>query len=229
MGPRTSALTLRLAGAVVPKNTKLPLTIDGTEVLNGPVPEVVSLSKASGTWKVVDAPANKTGKRHGVQGPVGDAFNSRFLAVYGENDRELAIAELDAVRDATDRLALHGEFPMKAAAKVTKEDIASSNLILFGTPASNPILKRLAPSLPAKLMEAAGKDGGVVFICPNPENPDRYVVVWTTKLLSLPDNGLRAGFLQPVNLLPDYVVVTGGKVESAGHFDADWKLVEGPK
>lgn len=62
-----------------------------------------------------------------------------------------------------------------------------------------------------------------VFIHPNPGNPDRYVVVWTGRLLSLPDNGLSAGFILPVNLPPDYVVVRGGKISQAGHFDTDWQ------
>ncbi len=217
------ALTLRLAGAVVPKDAKLPLKIDGTDVLNGPVPAVVHLSKAPGTWRVIEAPANKAGKRHGVQGPIGDAFNSRFLAVYGEGDRDLAIAELDAVRNPPGRLVIHGDFLMKPAAKVTAEDVKSSNLILFGTPDSNAVLKRLAPKLPKPLIEAIGKDSGVVFIHPNPENPARYVVVWTAPVLSVPDNGLSAGFVLPVNLLPDYVILTKGKIVSAGHFDLDWK------
>ena len=94
-------------------------------------------------------------KRHGVQGPIGDAFNSRFLAVYGDGDRDLAIAELDAIRNPPGPLDIHGDFPMKAASKVTREDIESSNLILFGTPKSNAVLKRIAESLPAELLDGA--------------------------------------------------------------------------
>ena len=59
------------------------------------------------------------------------------------------------------------------------EDIASCNLMLFGTPQSNAVLKRIAPSLPPALLRA-----GSLFIYPNPENPSHYVVVWTAKLLS---------------------------------------------
>lgn len=113
---------------------------------------------------------------------------------------------------------------MKPAAKVTPEDIANSHLILFGTPESNLLLKRLASRLPAKLLAESGAQSGCVFIHPNPENTARYVVVWTTRLLSISDHGLKLGFVQPVNLLPDYVVMKQGRIASAGHFDDDWKL-----
>jgi hypothetical protein len=136
----------------------------------------------------------------------------------------LAIAELDALRNPPGRLVIHGDFPMKPAAKVTQKDIESSNLILFGTPATNAILKRIAGSLPKQLIEAQRGGASAVFIYPNPENPQRYVVVWPTRVLSLPENGLSAGYILPVNLLPDYALIKAGKVVSAGHFDGDWKL-----
>src|SRR5205823_10851319 len=115
-------------------------------------------------------------------GPIDDAFNSRFLAVYGsgDGDRELAIAELDAIRNPPSVLDIHGDFPMKPAGKVTPQDVESSNLILFGTPESNAVLRRIAPSLPSALMQTGDDGARSIFIYPNPENPSRYVVVWPT-------------------------------------------------
>jgi enterochelin esterase-like enzyme len=207
------ALTLRVPG------TEASLIVDGRQVHPEPLPETVHLSRQSGIWRIGEPARTEGAKRHGVQGPIGDAFNSKFLAVYGEGDRDLAIAELDAIRNPPGPLTIAGDFPMKEAGKVTAEDVKSSNLILFGAPASNSVLKRIAPSLPASLLQP-----GTVFIYPNPENPDRYVVVWNAKILSAPDNGLRAGYILPVNLLPDYIRVKDGKVVSGGHFDSDWKL-----
>ena len=89
---------------------------------------------------------------------------------------------------------------------------------------TNPVLKRITGSLPKPLIEAQREGAGAVFIFPNPENPERYVVVWTTRILSLPGNGLSAGFIFPVNLLPDYALIKEGKIVLAGHFDNDWKL-----
>ncbi len=215
------ALTLRLEDSPVPQSGAL--VVDGATVLAGPLPGLVHLSKQSGSWKAGEWNGETLTKKHGLQGPIDDAFNSRFLAVYGEGDRNLAIAELDAIRNPPGPMDIHGDFPMKAAAKLTREDIESANLILFGTPESNPILKRMAASLPTALMRT---DDGVrsIFIYPNPENPARYVVVWQTKLLSVAGDSLRQFWIMPLCLLPDYVRVKEGKIVSGGHFDSDWKL-----
>jgi len=193
------------------------LVVDGREVAS--TAEVVHLSKQSGQWQIGEWKSGALVKRHGLQGPIGDAFNSRFLAVYGDGDRDLAIAELDAIRNPPGPLDIHGDFPMKAASKVTRADVESSNLILFGTAKSNAVLKRIAASLPAGLVDRGG-----IFIYPNPENASRYVVVWSAKLLSAPDPGLHSGWIMPLNLLPDYVEVKDGKVASGGHFDNEWNL-----
>jgi pimeloyl-ACP methyl ester carboxylesterase len=212
------ALTLRLGDVPAPKGASAKLLVDGREVHAGPLSGVVELSKQSGQWNVGPWKSEGLAKRHGLQGPIGDAFNARFLAVYGEGDRDLAIAELDGIRNPIGPFDIHGDFPMKAAAKVTGEDVAHANLILFGTPESNVVLKRIAPELPAALLHA-----GSIFIYPNPESPSHYVVVWSTKLLGAADPDLRAGWTMPLNLLPDYVQVKGAKIVSGGHFDNEWK------
>jgi hypothetical protein len=213
------ALTLRLGAAPLPKGKPLALVVDGRELTRGDLGEVVSLIKQSGTWAVGPWKPGVLEKRHGLQGPIGDAFNARFLAVYGEADRDLAIAELDAIRNPPGPLDIHGDFPMKPAAKLNAEDIEAANLILFGTPESNPVLKRMAAALPSELLR-----GEAIFIYPNPENPARAIVVWSTRLLSTPDHGVNAGWIMPLNLLPDFVVVKDGHVASGGHFDNQWKL-----
>jgi endo-1,4-beta-xylanase len=212
------ALSLRPLEGPVPKGKPTALVVDGKELQKTPLPEVVHLTKQSGEWQLDEWKFAAREKVHGVQGPIGDAFNSRFLAVYGDGDRDLAIAELDAIRNPPGPLDMHGDFQMKAAAKVTRDDVESASLILFGTPKSNPVLKRIAAKLPASLL-----DGDSIFIYPNPENPKRYVVVWSAKLLSAPDPGLHAGWIMPLNLLPDYVRVKDGKVAAGGHFDNEWK------
>ncbi len=217
------AVTLRLAEAGVPGDKPVALKVDGAEVSAGPLPAVAHLVKDGDHWSLAPEAAH-SGKRHGTQGPISDAFNFRFLGVYGEKDLPLARAEFDAVRNPPSRLMIQGEFPLKAADKVTAADIADFNLILFGTAKSNPIIARLAPKLPTALMKAAGEGEAVVFVYPNPENPARYVVVWTGAVLSAKlDVKLEAGWMMPLNLLPDYLTVKDGKVTSAGHFDRDWK------
>jgi hypothetical protein len=211
------AITLRLAESPVPKDPSVALIVDGREVAKGSLEGDVHVTKQSGEWALGEWKPGGLVKRHGLQGPIGDAFNSRFLAVYGEGDRDLAIAELDAIRNPPGPLDIQGDFPMKSAAKVTAGDIEAANLILFGTPESNAVLKRIAPHLPAALLRESA-----VFIYPNPENPARTVVVWNVKLLSAPDHGINSGWIMPLNLLPDYVIVKDGRVASGGHFDNEW-------
>jgi hypothetical protein len=213
------ALSLRLAEGPVPGEKSVSLAVDGTEVAKGTLGDVVHLTKQSGKWALGEWKAEGSVKRHGLQGPIGDAFNARFLAVYGEGDKELAIAELDAIRNPPGPLDIQGDFPMKPAAKVTRGDIESANLILFGTPETNAVLQRIAPGLPSELLRERA-----IFIYPNPENPARTVVVWGAKLLSAPDHGVNSGWIMPLNLLPDYVVVKDGRVARGGHFDNEWKM-----
>ena len=74
-------------------------------------------------------------------------------------------------------------------------------------------------------IEQTGDDGArTIFIYPNPENPARYVVVWPTKLLSVPGDALCYPWIMPLSLLPDHVRVKDGKIVSGGHFDSDWRL-----
>lgn len=213
------ALSLQTEGIPMPKGQAVALVVDGKDLSKAALSDVVHLSKQSGDWQMGGWKGGPLTKRHGLQGPIGDAFNSRFLAVYGDGDRDLAIAELDAIRNPPGPLDIHGDFQMKPASQVTREDIQSSNLILFGNARSNAVLERIAASLPANLMDGSG-----IFIYPNPENANRYIVVWSAKLLSAPDPGLHSGWIMPLNLLPDYLLVKDGKVTSGGHFDSDWKL-----
>ena len=215
------AVTFRTSDIPAPKGSKIAVSIDGHAVESGPLPDAAHFSKAGGQWKLGEWPATGIVKRHGLQGPIGDAFNSHFLAVYGEGDKDLAIAELDAIRNPQGPFDINADFPMKAAAKVTQADIESCNLILFGTPESNTVVKRIAPSLPSSLVRP-----GTIFIYPNPESPTHYVVVWNAKLLSAPGKGLFGGWIMPLNLLPDYVEVKDGQVLSGGHFDNEWKLAK---
>jgi pimeloyl-ACP methyl ester carboxylesterase len=215
------ALTLRMNESPVPNEAAIPLVVDGAEVSRGTLPALVHLSRQDGSWKIAEWKAPSRTKKHGLQGPIDDAFNSRFLAVYGDGNRDLAITELDAIRNPPGPLDIHGDFPMKPAARVTAKDIENANLILFGTPESNPILKRIAASLPAGLLRS---DNGArsIFVYPNPENPSRYVVVWQAKVLSGEDTTLRWAWILPLCLMPDYVWVKDGRILSGGHFDSDW-------
>jgi len=75
----------------------------------------------------------------------------------------------------------------KADADITEEDIASHNLFVYGGPDVNRFTARIAADLPVKLDKGSFRVGSTVynqpthcvkFICPNPLNPKRYVIVY---------------------------------------------------
>ena len=73
--------------------------------------------------------------------------------------------------------------------EVTPELMKRSHLALYGAPGQNAVLDRVQGSLPIRVEDGAvvlssgerfqGRDVGVRFIYPNPEAPERYVLVHT--------------------------------------------------
>ena len=99
--------------------------------------------KVDGHWQPVDSDDDGTlRKRHGLQGPIDDAFMDSFLMVrptgpaLNEKVGQWADAEM---RHAVDhwRRQFRGEARVKDDKDVTEADIAAHNLILWGDPGSN--------------------------------------------------------------------------------------------
>ena len=75
----------------------------------------------------------------------------------------------------------------KADTDITDQDIESHNLFVYGGPDVNRFTARIAADLPVKLAKGSFRVGTtlydqptecVKFICPNPLNPERYVIVY---------------------------------------------------
>jgi dienelactone hydrolase len=172
------------------------------------------------------------GKRHGLQGPIDDAFLDRFVYVTPTGTpRDAATGtwiEREMKRSANQwRRLFRGEVPIKADREVTDADIASSNLILWGDPQSNAVLARIADKLPVPF------EGGArvpMMIYPNPLNPAKYVVVNSGITFREEADVTNA---KQIPMLPDWVVVditepagprSPGKFLAGGFFDEDWKV-----
>ncbi|MBN1555345.1 MAG: prolyl oligopeptidase family serine peptidase [Phycisphaerae bacterium] len=131
-------------------------------------------------------------KKHGLCGAMPDVYEEKFIYVYGtagdddedEINRRVATETRDAVTGANWGQIV-GDFVVKKDADVTKEDIQTANLILFGRPESNAMTAKIQPKLPIRLegdkliasRNHPAKDLYVAFIYPNPLNPERYVFV----------------------------------------------------
>ena len=211
----------------------------------------VHFRKAIGKWSPAPAPQedNTLHKRHGLQGPIDDAFMDSFVMVrptgkpMNEKTGEWASAEMYHAVEHW-RKQFRGEPRLKDDTAITDQDIASSNLVLWGDPSSNGVLKRIAPSLPIKWEQDSirvgdqrfGADKHVLLaIYPNPLNPSRYVVLnsgFTFREFDYLNNARQTA------KLPDWAVVDTsvppsprdpGKVVDAGFFGEHWELLNEPQ
>ncbi|TLD70956.1 hypothetical protein FEM03_08535 [Phragmitibacter flavus] len=248
-----TALTIDFAPGQCPLDLFVAPTIiiDGTSLKAGRIKSdrsfKVSLQQRDGVWQKADITSPDTtptlSKNHGLQGPIDDAFWSSFVFVTPTGQPthpapgEWVTSELQrAIREW--RKQFRGDAPQIADTDLKDEHIVNSNLILWGDPSSNAIIKKIADKLPVKWTEKGivlngktyAKDQHVpVVIFPNPLNPARYVVLNSSFTYREEDYLNNA---RQVPKLPDWAVVNlsekpdatkPGKIVDAGFFDEQWK------
>jgi enterochelin esterase-like enzyme len=208
------------------------VTIDGETVRARP--PAASFVRTAGKWRAGKFSAQ--GKHAGAEGPIAAAVHGRQIYVYGsagaataeELESRRKVAEF-AASWATARSRLTLALPVKADTAVTQDDLANSDLILFGTRETNALIARLAPRLPMTLAPGAA-DYGLLFVAPVGAH---YALVssglpWWTGA----DEAARGGSLlvpQPYRLLDtfgDYILFKGSlaNVVAEGRFDRNWKV-----
>jgi dienelactone hydrolase len=195
------------------------------------------------------AAATELRKRHGLQGPIDDAFMGSFVIVTPSGEpwsRPVARWAQGEQRRAIDewRRQLRGEPRVRRDSDLTPEEIAAHNLVLWGDPGSNAVLAKIADRLPIKWTRQSvvvGKQAhpserhALLAIYPNPLNPARYVVLnsgFTFREYDYLNNA------RQIPKLPDWAVVdietppdarAPGKIVDAGFFGEKWELVAGPR
>ncbi|MFW6163586.1 MAG: prolyl oligopeptidase family serine peptidase, partial [Planctomycetota bacterium] len=130
---------------------------------------------------LADLPEGKLRKTPTLCGPIKDAFNRRFLFVYGTAGGEAATKANRRAAAAMQKDWYTFAKGFRRVAKDTavgREEMERTNLILFGTPKSNAILAEIANQLPIQFdgdsYEVLGRPfrggpmTGLMFIYPNP-------------------------------------------------------------
>ena len=248
-----SAFSLEMPAGHCPLDgTAAPaVTVDGT-VLRAARPGTdrswtARFEKRDAAWKVraqEAAASDGLRKKHNLQGPIDDAFLNSFLVVkpsgqgwhpathaWALSERERAVENW--------RRHFRGDARVKSDSEVNEQDIQSHNLILWGDPASNPLIARILSSLPLGWTKEALTLGGArfdadkampVLVFPNPLNPSRYVVLnsgFTFREYDYLNNA------RQVPKLPDYAIINitkpatsrfPGEVSDAGFFTETWTL-----
>jgi hypothetical protein len=244
-----SALTFSFKLRGVPAFDGQPLDVSKI-VLDGqllPVPSPASdgsftahFEKKNSRWKPLrEISDDRLRKRHGLQGPIDDAFMDSFIIIRPTgkpmNDQIgdwTSTAMSDAIREW--RLQFRGDAPVKDDTAITDADFANNNLILWGDPRSNRLFGRIAPKLPLhwdrSKFTIAGttysfNDHVPILIYPNPLNPKHYIVL--NSGFTFADEASTSNALQ-IPKLPDYAVlnIKTHEVESAGFFDEDWQYAK---
>jgi hypothetical protein len=181
-------------------------------------------------------------KAVGQEGPIGHAFSTRHIYVYGTldnpSDAELRSRMFTAMQAADwshDRGAFLGRikfFPrVLADHELRQSDYESSNLILFGTKETNRVIAEMADQLPLHLDLNATSEHGLAYIYPNAHG--KYVVInsglpwWHAREVHsnfLPDRYLMLFAFQ------DFILYQKDrKTIVEGYFNNDWKLTDEKK
>jgi hypothetical protein len=199
--------------------------------------------KREGSWKEGDDGSLR--KRHGLQGPIDDAFLTSFLCVRptspAANDKAGRYAEETLAAFQNDYAKyFRGQVPVKNDTAVTDADIKNSHLILFGDPDSNQVLKRVLGKLPVQWDSQNISLGGkqykaanhtIVMIYPNPLNPDRYVVLNSGHSFHRNEMAATNATLFPrfgdyaiLHLRPPIDEEVESEAVTVGYFDENWKV-----
>jgi hypothetical protein len=246
-----SALTLSFPPGLcpLPINASPMVTLDGQRI-TAPKPGsdrswTAHFRKNGVRWTVVDSlDDGKLRKRPGLQGPIDDAFMDSFIMVRPTgtpmNEKTGAwVAKEQAHAIEHWRRQFRGEARVADDTALLDEEIASSNLVLWGDPSSNKVLARIADKLPVK-WDAQGVHVGTktyagdhhvpVLVYPNPLNPKHYVVLnsgFTYREYDYLNNA------RQVPKLPDWAIVDintpvnsryPGAIPDAGFFGEEWEL-----
>lgn len=246
-----TALTLQCGPGEYPLDplSALPIVIDGQSVV-APPPQsdrswTVHLRLVNGMWYPVDEPfPTGLSKRPGVQGPIDDAFLSKFIVVrptgkpFHAKTAQWVETELKHFVDHW-RSQFRGEIVVRDDKSISDEELAGANLILWGDPSSNSLIAKVAGQLPLKwsaetLQISAKKlpSGSHLpaLIYPNPLSPEHYVVLnsgFTYREYDYLNNA------RQVAKLPDWAVLdisvpptskAPAGVADAGFFGEAWEV-----
>jgi len=183
-------------------------------------------------------------KRPGLQGPIDDAFMSPFVFVTPNDVQKPSLVDrwvASEYKHATGEWRRHfrGDVVAKSVSEISADDKLNKNLILFGTPQSNPLIAEVLQRMPiawtrtmlaADLRKHSPDKSVLIAIYPSPFATDRYVVInsgFTFREYAYLNNA------RQVPMLPDWAVIDvtdgattqmPGNVVEAGFFDEFWGL-----
>ncbi|MEA3213622.1 MAG: hypothetical protein QOE70_6679 [Chthoniobacter sp.] len=255
-----AAFTIALPPGPAPLDkTHAPRVVIDEQELAGPAVKEQWTARfrkgAGGKW-ALESGADEAGtptKHHGLTGPIDDAFMDSFIFVRPTgkplNDKVGAWVKSELDRAIVEwRRVFRGDARVKDDTAITADDIANSNLVLWGDPSSNQLLKKIhdealrakrVPNFPLiwtgdgitlGTAKYSAADHAPILIWPNPLNSKRYVVLNSS--FTFREGSTTSNSLQTPKL-PDWAIIDlrtppgikwPGLVVDAGFFDERWQL-----
>jgi predicted esterase len=219
------------------------VTLDGQALKVAAVKNGAVFERSGETWALAkdEVPAGLH-KSPGLQGPIDDAFMSHFLMVLPSKPCADAAVDRWVKGESAHQLErwsalMRGDARVKQDSEVTAEDIASSNLILWGDAAANSVTAKVLAKLPIQWTDSAVVVGSKTFdgaqnvpalIYPNPLNPAKYIVLNSGLTFREAHDKTNS---QQNPKLPDWAVIdvrtapsdsAPGTIAGAGFFDERW-------
>lgn len=245
-----TALTLDLPTGLAPFDPSHPIMVelDGARIRTSSIASdrswKASFHREGAVWKSGPLPSGGLRKRHGLQGPIDDAFMDSFLFIRPTGQPLNAAVGAWVTNEFAHavehwRRQYRGDARIKDDKAVNETDLAAHNLVLWGDPSSNTLLAKIADKLPVKWTAAGVVVGDKaypasetvpVLIYPNPLNPRRYVVLnsgFTFREYDYLNNA------RQTPKLPDWAVIditkpvtsrAPGGIAAAGFFGERWEL-----
>lgn len=249
--------TSNVSAIAIDNNTEMDATvvIDGQSIAvpydsNDPG---IRLTLVGKKWQPSESRRTKfaapVAKVPGLQGPIDDAFMSRFVIVLPSDKSSVPAVqrwvelELEHFRSRW-RALMRGEAPVVWDYELSAGNFDDANWILWGDAESNSVWKLLNEQLPVTMERELWKLGDQRFpreqfvptlICPNPRNRSRYIVL--NSGLTFREGHDRTNSLQNPKL-PDWAIIditqppdafAPGRIHDSGFFDEQWQLKNQPK
>jgi len=233
----------------------LRIMVDGKTWIVAPHPgERIGFALRGGEFRLGEHRIDGLAKSAASCGPIKQAYFSPFVLVYGTAGGEAATelllhqARLEAMQWW---IRGNGFAQVMPDSEVTRDTVATFNLILFGGPGENRVTRAINRHMPISIVGGRFKLGGTwietqadrpgkadgegqtlaaKFVYPNPLNPDKLVVIHE----GIGMEGLRLatffGTLSSGAGLPDYMVFDASVrtrgwagVAASGFFNTGWQ------
>ncbi len=225
------------------KASSVEVSVDGQQIANMDLTRPLQFRRQRDeVWQSANVDLSGE-KRHGCSGPLSDLFHENVIQVPGTAGSQaesffLANVAGNARRyfrgrnGGVHRGGIMGEnnvdLPSVPDAQLSDRQRTQSNLLLYGTPTTNAVLKRFEGRVPISFDKDSvtvadktfeGDKVAVFAIFPHPENPDRYVAVHG----GVTPDAVTWGSHLDMQLLPDYIAYNGGELLGWGFWDNRWK------